>query len=170
MQIAENFLNDRQQAEDLVQEALIKVYTVLSNPKLYTEQHRFSQWIGMVTKNASINQYRDRKRKLRVTYQDDLTHCCGFNYQSDDTLERRFEMADDVEKLLAALPEEDADILSLRYLGDYKYWQIAELTETKIGTVKSKLHRYHYTLRDDKTPLSRTGTISLLRAKYSGKW
>jgi RNA polymerase sigma-70 factor (ECF subfamily) len=139
-------------AEDLVQETLAKAYAALHQFKPGTN---LRAWLHRILANTFINSYR---KKRREPVQD-----LGANFQEDwqvgsdplmpparsaeaEALER---LADsDILQALRELPEEFRVAIYLADVEGYPYRQIAEMMDTPIGTVMSRLHRGRAKLRE----------------------
>lgn len=131
---ASQFTTDYDEKEDLVQETFIRalksVHNFINDPKLMT-------WLYVIMKNIYINQYRREKRK-NIIY-DDYVHTDYFDTVSFNQNENKM-IHDDIQKALACIPEDNAEIFRL-HLDGYKYHEIAEAYNLPEGTVKSRIHQ-----------------------------
>jgi RNA polymerase sigma-70 factor (ECF subfamily) len=138
-------------AEDLVQETVAKAYAAFHQFKPGTN---LRAWLQRILSNTFINGYRKRRREpiqdLGVDFQEDWQ-------TSNDPLMPpiRSAEAEVIERLasseiLQALRELPAEFRIAIYLADiegYPYREIAEMMDTPIGTVMSRLHRGRAKLR-----------------------
>jgi len=139
-------------AQDLVQDTYYKAY------KSY---HQFQNgtnskaWMFMILKNTFINNYRKLKREpLKVDY-DEIENIYE-NVKSDWTNNNNLELDfyknlldDDLSAALAKLPVKMKEVFLLCDLEGYSYDEIAEIVNTPVGTVRSRLHRARKFLQDE---------------------
>ena len=137
---------DRDRAEDLVQEAFIRVTRHLHR---FDQSKKFSTWIYTIAGNLSKNELRNRSRSPLVLFQKLTTHWESehrplqfedFGNRPDDLFRKRF-LQDLVEETVKELPEHHQLVFRLRELEGKSYEEIAEITGVNLGTVKSRLHR-----------------------------
>lgn len=121
-------------AQDLVQEAFIKVYNQLDK---YNDQGSFSSWFYRVAINHCMDEFR-KKRYQQVELNESSIGNTP-NYPEVTFLKK--EENRQVELLLATLPEDERIIILLRYVNELSYEEISELAEVPISTVRNKLHR-----------------------------
>lgn len=139
-------------AEDLVQETLAKAYAAFHQFRPGTN---LRAWLHRILANTFINGYRKKRREpvqdLGADFQEDW-HMGG-----DPLLPpTRSAEAEALEQLsdsdiLQALRELPADFRAAIYLADiegYPYREIAEIMDTPIGTVMSRIHRGRARLRE----------------------
>lgn len=137
---------DRDRAEDLVQEAFIRVTRHLHR---FDQSKKFSTWIYTICSNLSKNELRNRSRNPLVLFQKLTTHWepehrpLQFEDSSmrPDHLYRQRYLQEIVEKTVEELPEHHRLVFKLRELEGKSYEEIAEITGVNLGTVKSRLNR-----------------------------
>lgn len=139
-------IGDRERAEDLVQEAFIRVHRHLHR---FDPSRKFSTWIYTIASNLAKNELRNRSRSPLVYYQSNRTR------HEEDTRPLQFEDShtrpDDmfanrhlkelVDHTVARLTLHHREVFILRELQGKSYEEIAELTHSNLGTVKSRLNR-----------------------------
>lgn len=136
----------RQLAEDLAQECFVRVFTAFQTGRL---PERFRPWIYRIATNLCRDVWKSGAYRYEVTAQD-----TGVYDAADgglDTVASFLEKQDEREAVIAALsalPEEERQIVVLRFYQDLKLDEIAELLELPSGTVKSKLYRAFKRLAD----------------------
>ena len=145
-----NFVNrmigDRERAEDLVQEAFIRVYRHLHR---FDSTKKFSTWIYTIASNLAKNELRNRSRSPLVLYQslrpvdDPDQRPLQFEDSStrpDDMFATR-SLRELVDTTVATLAPHHREIFVMRELDGRSYEEIAALTNCNLGTVKSRLNR-----------------------------
>jgi RNA polymerase sigma-70 factor (ECF subfamily) len=139
-------IGDRERAEDLVQEAFIRVHRHLHR---FDQSKKFSTWIYTIASNLAKNELRNRSRNPLVLFQTikknwDADHR---PIQFEDTqsrpddLFRKRHLRELVEATVAQLPEHHRAVFVLRELEGKSYEEIADITGCNLGTVKSRLNR-----------------------------
>jgi RNA polymerase sigma-70 factor (ECF subfamily) len=147
-----NFVNrtigDRERAEDLVQEAFVRVHRHLHR---FDQTKKFSTWIYTIASNLAKNELRNRSRSPLVFFQQ-AGRGDGAEVdrrpvefedpaaRPDDEFQRRH-LREAVERCVARLPVHHRQVFVLRELEGRSYQEIAEVTGTNLGTVKSRLNR-----------------------------
>ncbi len=139
-------VGDRERAEDLVQEAFIRVHRHLAR---FDRTKKFSTWIYTIASNLAKNELRNRGRNPIVLYQalsadqDDEDRPLEFEDTTSrpDDLFRKRHVRELVESTVAQLPVHHRQVFVMRELEGRSYEEIADLTQCNLGTVKSRLNR-----------------------------
>jgi RNA polymerase sigma-70 factor (ECF subfamily) len=138
-------------AEDLVQEAFLRVYRAA--PK-YEPTAKFSTWLYTVVTNLCLNYKRDRARdKLRLLSSgpedegNPLEQLAASVEPDHDSLDQA-ERARVVREAIAELPENQRLALILSRYEDKSYEEVAEILKTTVAAVKSLTSRARETLRE----------------------
>lgn len=124
---------NREQAEDLVQEASLRGFKAYHK---FAEGTNFKAWMFNILRNIYINEYRKKSREpVKVNYEEvenfiSLPEFTGFE-------EELFSEA--IEQSLNQLPEELRTTLMLFYVEELSYKEIAQVMKCPIGTVMSRL-------------------------------
>lgn len=139
-------VGDRERAEDLVQEAFIRVHRHLAR---FDRSKKFSTWIYTIASNLAKNELRNRSRSPLVLFTaltpqwSDDERPLDFEdagAQPDEAFRRRH-LREVVEQSVAKLPAHHRDVFVLRELEGRSYEEIADITHCNLGTVKSRLNR-----------------------------
>ena len=140
-------IGDRERAEDLVQEAFIRVHRRLHR---FDQSKKFSTWIYTLASNLSKNELRNRSRSPLILYQS-LRDSRGEDDQRPLQFEDSSNRPDDmfanrhlrelVEATVARLAAHHRQVFVLRELEGRSYEEIAAITGSHLGTVKSRLNR-----------------------------
>jgi len=131
--MALSFTKNPHQAEDLAQEAWIKILRGL--PK-FRHESKFSTWLYRVTMNTFLNANRAVKREQEVVGEIPADHD---RVGKDEGI--RLETSLDVQDAVRALPIEFRSVVLLRYVADLSYKEVASVLELPLGTVQSRLKR-----------------------------
>jgi len=135
--LARRILTDEQLAQDAVQEVFLTVWRDAS--RFDASRGGFSTWLLSMTHHKAVDSVRreENLRKRRTTA-DALDHREDDAPRVDDavwSLLRR----ERVREVLATLPEPQREALTLAYFGGYTQREISGLTETPLGTVKTRM-------------------------------
>lgn len=133
---------NKQEAEDIVQEALLGTYVTLAHyPPERVQALKLRPWLYKV----ALNVFRNRKRGIRPNIMsldqvesDDLQTLEAD--QPDNTYEL-MERSQELKEHLSTLPEHYRIIVICYFFEELTYQEIADLLDQPIGTVKSRLHR-----------------------------
>jgi len=132
-------------AEDLVQETMIKAYRFWDK---FEPGSNCRAWLFKIMTNIFINDYRSKSRAPVAVDVDDIDDNYLYGQlasQSDDDNPERQLFAKvfdkDVRKAIEELPEDFRLVVILSFLEGFAYQEIAEIADLQLGTVKSRLHR-----------------------------
>ena len=140
-------------AEDLVQEAYAKAFAGFHSFKQGTN---FRAWMHLILTNAYINHYRKRQRQPAQYPTDEITDwqlAAAAEHTSTGLRSAEVEAMellpdDEIRSALAELPEEFRMAVYYADVMDLPYKEIAEIMDTPLGTVMSRLHRGRKQLRE----------------------
>ncbi len=122
---ATNLLRDRNEAEDIAQEAFLKAFRELAKLR---EDRAFAGYLYRICIRLCMDRLR-LKRPEMVEF-DPSEPCEGKNIENKVL----------IEKLLLKLPHELRATLVLREMEQLSYEEVAEVMRVPIGTVRSRLH------------------------------
>ncbi|NNF06302.1 MAG: sigma-70 family RNA polymerase sigma factor [Candidatus Eisenbacteria bacterium] len=146
------YTRDFQRAEDLTQEAFVRVYL---HRERYRKTGKFSTWIFTIAVNLAKNEVRRKVRLRGVMSLDHLKELLGTSesFLKDDKPEtdrsiERDQTSSVISQAIAKLPEVYRDALVLRDIQELSYEEIGEILDIPGGTVRSRINRARLMLKD----------------------
>jgi len=136
-------LGNSEEAEDVVQEVMIKVWNGRTNMH---QINNWEAWCMRLTKNLSLDRLRSQQRRAT----DPIS--VGFEvrqeglspYEKTELTESMLQ----VNKLIASLPEKQRQVIHLRDVEGYSYNEISEILELDMNQVKVSLFRARSAVRE----------------------
>ncbi|MFD2616114.1 RNA polymerase sigma factor SigW [Terrilactibacillus laevilacticus] len=143
-------VGNRQEAEDLSQEAFIRAYTKIDK---YDVERKFSTWLYRIATNLSIDYL--RKKKPSVYLDADLPGTEDFTLKSQladgEPLPEESIVNSETQALIQQeinqLPLKYRSAIVLKYIQDMNLKEISEILNIPVGTVKTRIHRGREALR-----------------------
>ena len=143
------FVSDMEQAEDIVQDALVKVYT---HKHYYKEVAKFSTWVYTIAGNLAKTELRKRKRRqtssLSTLGLDDKDYDLpsveletGEHIQGEYTEKK-------IQEAIQLLPLHFRTVIILRDIQELSYEEISNIVSVPLGTVKSRINRARLQLQE----------------------
>ena len=147
-------VRDRETAEDLAQDAFIKV---LNHIDKYSPEFKFSSWLFKIANNVAIDWM--RRKRLDTVSMNGSPHATTaaeveattFDLAAQqesalDEMEAR-ELGTEIERAIAHLRPEYRACIMLRHVEGRSYEEIATTLDLPLGTVKTYIHRARHELR-----------------------
>ena len=136
-------INDDVQAEDILQEAFLRVYR--ERAKAY-RINNFSAWLYTIARNLTTDELRKRKRRVVLPIEV-VSSSTNTASSFDDVLLRK-----KIEDTLGTLDFKYREVFILRDINGLSYREIAKILKTRVGTVKSRLNRARLMMRERLEP------------------
>lgn len=142
-------LGDSEEAKDVVQEVLIKIWNGREE-----EIQNMEAWCMRVTKNLSLDRLRSLKRK-----QTDSLEGMEVKQETLSPYERTEiqESMKRINELMATLPDKQREVMHLRDIEGYSYNEIGEILEIDLSQVKVYLFRARNAVREKLLKLNAYG-------------
>jgi RNA polymerase sigma-70 factor (ECF subfamily) len=152
-----NLLRDRMLAEDVTQDTFIRAWSAIAT----FQGDSAKSWLLRIASNRCLDLLRQRQRHITssldaqtVEYEPRWSSMVGT--ESPEVNAEHLELSGRLGAALSELPEEQRVALLMADVLGYDYAEIAEMTETAVGTVKSRISRARSRLRltllsDDKS-------------------
>lgn len=128
-------------AEDIFQETFIKVIKSLKEGK-YVDANRFVSWILRIAHNLIIDHFRREKQSKMISKDDYETDILNHPQYSDKNIEEEVvfeQVMSDVRNLIDQLPDDQKEVVMLRYYADLSFKEIAEQTNVSINTALGRM-------------------------------
>jgi len=138
---------NREDAQDCLQEAMIRIYRSISG---FKAQSSFGTWVYRITMNTCLDKLRRRKSRPNTSL-DSLLDTGWAPSDSGDTPERhamRSEVRQGLTEAIKSLPEDMRAAIVLRDMQGLPYEEIAEALGVNVGTIKSRISRGREKLRE----------------------
>jgi RNA polymerase sigma-70 factor (ECF subfamily) len=141
--VAYRLTGDHDDAQDLVQEVLLRVRRGLET----YEPGSLEAWLSRITTNAFLDEVRRRRRRPLEVVPDLPEAVFGTDLDPDATL-ARVRLPEDLQQALLALPPEYRAAVVLSDVVGLDYAQVADALHIPPGTVRSRIHRGRARLRE----------------------
>ena len=128
-------------ADDLLQEVLIKVVKVIDEGR-YTDKGRFLPWLLRIAHNRVLDYFRANKQAKTVNESSAGYDFLGSKNLAEPSIEDNLiseQLAEEVRSLVEMLPEEQRDVVRMRYYEGLSFKEIAEQTGVGINTALGRM-------------------------------
>ena len=128
-------------ADDIFQETFIKAVKVIDEGR-YTDSGKFLSWILRIAHNRVLDHFRRQKSSRQVNESEAGYDVIGTLRFAEPTTEDEMvhsEMEQTIRDLVELLPEEQREVVRLRYYSKLSFQEIAEQTEVSINTALGRM-------------------------------
>ena len=134
-------VKDRELTEDIFQETFVKVITTIKQGR-YVETGKFPSWISRIAHNLIIDYYRQEKSENHLSNDEMNPDVFNRKELSEGTIEDSLvqtQIQADIRKLVAALPDNQKEVLIMRYYNNMSFKEIADATNVSINTALGRM-------------------------------
>ncbi|MDR0744129.1 MAG: sigma-70 family RNA polymerase sigma factor [Tannerella sp.] len=134
-------VRNRDLTEDIFQETFMKVIMTIKQGR-YTDNGRFKAWITRIAHNLIIDNFRQERNENTISNDEvevDLLNdmkLCDSNVEDHMVQEQVYS---DVKKLVKHLPDNQREVLEMRYYQDMSFKEIADITGVSINTALGRM-------------------------------
>ena len=142
---AYRFLKDEDEARDIVQEVLIKVWYQRE------EMHHLENmeaWCMRITRNMSLDRLKSKQYKYTDSLSEDFDMSSGEEQTPYRNVENNDTMAN-INRLISSLPEKQRQVIQLRDVEGYSYKEIVEILALDMNQVKVNLFRARKSIKEN---------------------
>jgi len=144
------FTGTREDAEDVTQEVLLKIWQNMDR----LQKGMTKSWVSTVTRNLCIDWARRRGARPDMTASGEPEELERIPLRScgEHGVDRN-ELRGHIEEAISRLPETLRSVIILREIEDLKYEEISDALNIPLNSVKSYIHRGRRMLREELSPL-----------------
>ena len=141
-------LMDEDLANDIFQDTFMKIIVSLKEGR-YNDDGKFILWAKRIAHNLIIDHYRLKSKHIKVsetTYENEEFSIFDLLKETEENIEESLisqQIQDDLMKMLIFLPENQQEVIKLRFFDGLSFKEIADQTDTSINTT---LGRVRYAL------------------------
>ena len=134
-------VKDNDVADDILQETLIKAVRVIDEGR-YTDTGKFLSWVLRIAHNRVLDYFRAQKSSRTVSESEAGYNMLGTLRFAENTVEDKMvaeQIEADVRRLIDFLPEEQREVVMMRYFAGMSFQEIAEQTDVSINTALGRM-------------------------------
>lgn len=134
-------VKDRDVAEDIFQETFIKAVRVIDEGR-YADNGKFVSWILRIAHNQVIDYFRAQRQNRNVNESDAGYNVLGTLKFAERTVEDEImgeQVEEQIRSLVDGLPDEQREVVMLRYFSGLSFKDIAEQTDVSINTALGRM-------------------------------
>ena len=134
-------VNDADIADDIFQETFVKVITNIRQRR-YVDTGKFSAWLMRIAHNIIIDHFRQIKAEKTVSTDDEnsiLLNSIDLAESSIEDCMVNTQLLDDIRRIIDALPDNQREVLQMRFYQGLSFKEIAEATGTGINTALGRM-------------------------------
>ena len=135
---------DEELANDFFQDTFIKIILKLKEGK-YAEKDKFILWTKRIASNLIIDYFRVKSKYIKVSdtsYEDEEFSIFDTIKETEDNIEDQLilnQIHADLKNIMSLLPENQQEIIKMRFYDELTFKEIAELTNTSINTTLGRM-------------------------------
>lgn len=127
---------DTEQTEDIFQETFVKAIITIQQGR-YNENGKFGAWLTRIAHNLIIDFFRQEKQEADISYDNEEYNLLNDIRFSETTIENEMinhQILTDVRKLVDFLPNDQREVVQMRFYQNLSFKEIAECTGVSINT------------------------------------
>ena len=134
-------VKDKELANDIFQETFVKAIMTIKQGR-YTENGKFPAWISRIAHNLIIDYFRQTRNENCVSNEDvdyDLFNDIKLAEATVESRMVREQVLEDVKLLVEHLPQNQKEVVFMRYYQELSFKEIAEITGVSINTALGRM-------------------------------
>ena len=134
-------VGDSDIAADIAQETFIKAVSVIDEGR-YIDKGKFLSWVLRIAHNKTLDYFRSQKSNTSVSESSAGYNVLGTIKYADKSIEDSMiseQIDTDIRALVEQLPEEQREVVMLRYYSDLSFKEIADQTGVSINTALGRM-------------------------------
>lgn len=139
-------VSDRDLTEDIFQETFFKVIHTLKSKKYYNEEGKFLSWVLRIANNLIVDKFRNDKKMMmkRDTEEYSIFSAITDNAPNIEKELIKNQVDIDLKRIIQKLPQDQKEVLMMRYYSDMSFKEIADITGVSVNTTLGRM-RYAIT-------------------------
>ncbi len=133
--IVRKMVIDHEDANDLTQDVFVKIW---KNIDKFRADSQLYTWVYRIATNECLNFLKKKQRRYFIPWQDAKNEL--MDKVDNSNLVSGYEIQKQLQKALLTLPDKQRLVFNLKYFEELKYEQIAEITDTSVGSLKASYH------------------------------
>ena len=134
-------VKDNDVADDIHQETFIKAVRVIDEGR-YTDSGKFLSWVLRIAHNRVLDYFRAQRQSKQVNESEAGYNILGTMRFAEPTVEDEMvsrQIEDDVRRLIELLPDEQRQVVMMRYYSKMSFQEIADQTDVSINTALGRM-------------------------------
>lgn len=134
-------VRNQEMAEDIFQETFVKAIVTLRQGR-YVADGKFGAWLTRIAHNLVIDSFRQERNENTISNDEVEVDLLNDAELCDDNVEMKIvndQTLSDVRRLVDALPDNQREVLYMRYYQDLSFKEIAEITGVSINTALGRM-------------------------------
>ena len=126
----------------IVIESLVRLKNALLRQGRYTGNGKFFSWISRIAHNLIIDSYRQEKIENNISNEDETLDIFNRKELSEGNIEDHIiqsQINSDIRRLVEALPDNQREVVKLRYYKNLSFKEIADVTNVSINTALGRM-------------------------------
>ena len=134
-------VRNQEVAEDLFQETFVKAITTIQQGR-YTASGKFGAWLTRIAHNMIIDGFRQERNENTISNDESEIDLLNDADLCDDNVEMQMmneQTLNDVRRLVDALPDNQREVVYMRFYQDLSFKEIADITGVSINTALGRM-------------------------------